>query len=195
MNRACRCRTCSPGCAATTRSSSAATCNAVRSTFIDLSDISGTFSFDNAADFPGQCAQPVSPELPSGINPEEHLHRLLCSGRMAHALQPGVESTACVTRRRRSFAIETIGDRAFRSLTIRSRHGKTVIRFGAGIFYNRALLRTIDDFTLGAQQLFFDTNDLIDPATGQSRQRRFSTRLHCSKLAVSASANRRLPAG
>ena len=45
--------------------------------------------------------------------------------------------------------------------------GKTVIRFGAGLFYNRALLRTIDDFTLGAQQRFFDTNDLIDPATGQ----------------------------
>lgn len=45
--------------------------------------------------------------------------------------------------------------------------GKTVIRLGAGMFYNRALLRTIDDFTLGARQLFFDTNDLIDPATGQ----------------------------
>ena len=42
-----------------------------------------------------------------------------------------------------------------------------MIRVGAGIFYNRALLRTIDDFTLGAQQRFFDTNDLIDPATGQ----------------------------
>jgi hypothetical protein len=45
--------------------------------------------------------------------------------------------------------------------------GKTVVRMGAGIFYNRALLRTIDDFTLGAQQLFFDTNDLIDPTTGR----------------------------
>src|SRR6185503_6688937 len=45
--------------------------------------------------------------------------------------------------------------------------GKTVVRFGAGIFYNRALLRTVDDFTIGAQQRFFDTNDLIDPATGQ----------------------------
>src|SRR6185436_15016345 len=45
--------------------------------------------------------------------------------------------------------------------------GKTVIRLGAGIFYNRALLRTIDDFTLGQQQLFFDTNTIIDPATGQ----------------------------
>ncbi len=45
--------------------------------------------------------------------------------------------------------------------------GKTVLRLGAGVFYNRALLRTIDDFTLGQQQLFFDTNALVDPATGK----------------------------
>ena len=42
-----------------------------------------------------------------------------------------------------------------------------MIRAGGGIFYNRALLRTIDDFTLGGQQLFFDTNALRDPATGR----------------------------
>ncbi len=34
---------------------------------------------------------------------------------------------------------------------------KTVIRAGAGIFYNRVLLRTVDDFTAGAQQLRFDS--------------------------------------
>lgn len=34
---------------------------------------------------------------------------------------------------------------------------KTVIRVGAGIFYNRVLLRTVDDFTAGAQELRFDT--------------------------------------
>jgi hypothetical protein len=42
-----------------------------------------------------------------------------------------------------------------------------VFRFGSGIFFNRPLLRTIDDFTLGRQQLFFDTNLLRDPVTGK----------------------------
>jgi hypothetical protein len=45
--------------------------------------------------------------------------------------------------------------------------GKLVLRFGSGIFFNRPLLRTIDDFTLGQQQLFFDTNQLRDPSTGK----------------------------
>src|SRR5205085_9733999 len=38
--------------------------------------------------------------------------------------------------------------------------GKTVLRFGAGVFFNRALLRTIDDFTLGQSVVEFDTNGL-----------------------------------
>ena len=42
-----------------------------------------------------------------------------------------------------------------------------VIGGGPGIFYNRALLRTIDDFTIGKQQLFFDTNRLVDPGSGK----------------------------
>src|SRR5262249_42307668 len=44
--------------------------------------------------------------------------------------------------------------------------GTTLVRFGFGTFYNRTMLRTIDDFTLGRQQLIFDTNTLRDPVTG-----------------------------
>lgn len=41
---------------------------------------------------------------------------------------------------------------------------KTVIRFGAGIFYNRVLLRTVDDYTADSQSVRFDTNSLNVPA-------------------------------
>ena len=44
---------------------------------------------------------------------------------------------------------------------------KTVIRFGAGIFYNRVLLRTIDDFTSGSQELRFDSGNVNVPAGTQ----------------------------
>lgn len=40
--------------------------------------------------------------------------------------------------------------------------GKTLIRAGFGLFYNRALLRTIDDFTLGKSSITVDSN--ITPA-------------------------------
>jgi hypothetical protein len=42
---------------------------------------------------------------------------------------------------------------------------KTVVRFGAGIFYNRVLLRTIDDFTSGSQEVAFNSASL-NLATG-----------------------------
>ena len=41
---------------------------------------------------------------------------------------------------------------------------KTVIRFGAGIFYNRVLLRTVDDYTSRSDTLRLDTNSLNVPA-------------------------------
>lgn len=40
---------------------------------------------------------------------------------------------------------------------------KTVIRVGGGIFYNRVLLRTVDDFTAGAQELRFDSRNNFGP--------------------------------
>ena len=57
--------------------------------------------------------------------------------------------------------------------------GKLVMRFGGGIFFNRPLLRTIDDFTLGKQQLFFDTNLLRDPSTGKLDDGGTAPSFHC----------------
>jgi outer membrane receptor protein involved in Fe transport len=41
---------------------------------------------------------------------------------------------------------------------------KTVIRFGAGRFFNRVLLRTIDDYTSDSQSVRFDTGSLNVPS-------------------------------
>lgn len=41
---------------------------------------------------------------------------------------------------------------------------KTVVRFGAGLFYNRVLLRTVDDYTSDSAALRLDTNSLNVPA-------------------------------
>lgn len=139
----------------------------VRSTFIDLSDISGTFSFDSATDFianrPSRFRQNFQAESTqrntyTGFFVQDEW-RLLSNVVLSYGLRYERESILEDTNNwgpRLAIAYDPL------------KSGKTVIRLGAGIFYNRALLRTIDDFTLGNQQLFFDTNSLIDPATGQA---------------------------
>jgi hypothetical protein len=137
----------------------------INSTFIDLSDISGTFSFSNPSDFlanaPSRFRQNFQSEstqqntyLGFFIQDEWRLRPNLM---ISYGLRWEEET---IIRDLNNFGPRlSLAYDPFKS-------GKTVIRLGAGIFYNRALLRTIDDFTLGAQQLFFDTNDLIDPTTG-----------------------------
>ena len=138
----------------------------IRSTFIDLSDISGTFSFAKATDFiantPSRFRQNFQAESTQTntymgffIQDEWRLRSNLI---FSYGLR--YENESIIKDRNNWGPRISVAYDPFKS-------GKTVIRFGAGIFYNRALLRTIDDFTLGGQQRFFDTNDLIDPATGQ----------------------------
>jgi hypothetical protein len=138
----------------------------VRSTFIDLSDLTGTYNFASAGDF--------------------------LAGRPSRFRQ-NFQSRSTQTNRYVSFFVQdewqawpqllvSYGVRYERETILRDRNnfgprfslayspsesGKLVVRFGSGIFFNRALLRTIDDFTLGQQQLFFDTNGLQDPLTGK----------------------------
>lgn len=50
---------------------------------------------------------------------------------------------------------------------------KTVIRVGTGIFYNRVLLRTVDDFTAGSQELRFDSRNKFPSDVEFARIRTF----------------------
>jgi Carboxypeptidase regulatory-like domain/TonB-dependent Receptor Plug Domain/TonB dependent receptor len=138
----------------------------IKSTFIDLSDATGTWNFDSAGDFlaniPSRFRQnflttSTQHNTYAGVFAQDEW-RIRPNFMLSYGLRYENENIVKDTNNfgpRLAFAYDP-----FKS-------GKTVIRGGAGIFYNRALLRTIDDFTTGAQQLFFDTDALTDPATGK----------------------------
>ncbi len=138
----------------------------IKSTFIDLSDATGTWNFDSAGDFlaniPSRYRQnflttSTQQNTYVGIFAQDEW-RSTPNFMISYGLR--FEDETIVSD------LNNFGPRiAFAYDPFKS--GKTVIRGGAGLFYNRALLRTIDDFTTGAQQLFFDTSALTDTATGK----------------------------
>jgi Carboxypeptidase regulatory-like domain/TonB dependent receptor/TonB-dependent Receptor Plug Domain len=138
----------------------------VRSTFIDLSDISGTYNFASAGDFlaglPSRFRQNFQGSSTqrnryTGVFVQDEwqiLAKLLLSYGLRYEYETILRD------------VNNFGPRfslAFSPLD----SGRLALRLGGGIFFNRPLLRTIDDFTLGKQQLFFDTNLLRDPLTGK----------------------------
>ena len=138
----------------------------VRSTFIDLSDVTGTFNFASAGDLlagvPSRFRQnfqssSTQKNLYAGVFLQDEwqvLPQLLLSYGLRYEYETILHDT------------NNLGPR-FSLAYSPLESGKLVLRFGSGIFFNRPLLRTIDDFTLGRQQLFFDTNLLRDPLTGK----------------------------
>jgi hypothetical protein len=136
----------------------------IKSMFIDLSDATGTWSFDSAGDFLANIgaryrqnflATSTQKNTYVGVYAQDEW-RFRPNLMISYGLRWEDES---IVRDLNNFGPRL----AFAYDPFKS--GKTVIRGGAGIFYNRALLRTIDDFTFGAQQLFFDTDTLTDPMT------------------------------
>ena len=131
----------------------------VKSTFIDLSDASGTFNFNSFGDFlannPSRFRQnflttSTQRNTYTGVFAQDEW-RVLPNLLLSYGLRWEHES---ILHDRNNFGPRfALAYDPFKS-------GKTVVRIGAGMFYNRALLRTIDDFTLGTQQLFLDTNDV-----------------------------------
>lgn len=140
--------------------------NRIKSTFIDLSDVSGTFSFASAGDFLASTPNRYRQNF-AGESTQRNTY-LGFFVQDEWRLRPNLTFSYGVRWENESI-IRDLNNFAPRVAAAYDpfKSGKTVIRLGAGIFYNRALLRTIDDFTLGTQQLFFDTNLLVNPATGK----------------------------
>jgi len=138
----------------------------VRSTFIDLSDISGTFSFASAGDFLASIPSRFRQNFNAGSSQQNTYVGLFYQDDWQVRPQLLVSYGLRYERETIIQDRNNFGPRfAFAYNPLPS--GRLVIRSGGGIFYNRALLRTIDDFRLGTQQLFFDTNNLVDPSTGK----------------------------
>ena len=139
----------------------------ISSTFIDLADASGTYSFASAGDFLASQASRFRQNFLT-----ESTQRNTYTGLFFHdewrprsnlQLSFGLryENESIIADRNNWAPRASLAFDPFSS-------GRTVLRLGVGVFFNRALLRTIDDFTIGAQKLFFDTNNLRDPVTGRA---------------------------
>ncbi|MDQ3474416.1 MAG: TonB-dependent receptor, partial [Acidobacteriota bacterium] len=138
----------------------------IRSTFIDLADASGTFSFASAGDFLANTPSRFRQNFLS----ESFQRNSYVGFFMQDEWRASANLTLSYGLRYERESIINDGNNWSPRLSIAYDpfgSGRTVLRAGAGIFYNRALLRTVDDFTLGATQRFFDTNTLRDLDSGR----------------------------
>jgi hypothetical protein len=138
----------------------------IKSTFIDLSDATGTWDFDSAGDFLANTPSRYRQNFLTTST--QHNTYIGVYAQDEWRLKPNLMISYGLRWENENILrdLNNFGPRvAFAYDPFKS--GKTVIRGGAGIFYNRVLLRTIDDFTFGNQQLFLDTDALTDPTTGK----------------------------
>ncbi|MGB7069810.1 MAG: TonB-dependent receptor [Pyrinomonadaceae bacterium] len=154
----------------------------IDSTFIDLNDASGTFNFQDplASTSVPQClidpSDPGSGRIRGGVNTFPRS----CVVRYRHNFFTDSEVGNTYTgffaqddiRLHENLSLN-LGIRYERETVVKDNNNwgprlglawspfkdrKGVVRFGAGVFYNRVLLRTVDDYQRGQNEVVFDTN-------------------------------------
>ncbi len=131
----------------------------IRSRFIDLNDVTGTFRFASPADFlAGKFSRYTHRFLTASELNNNYAGLFLQDDwrvrpnlTIAFGLRWDNETILADCNNfgpRIAFAWNPRGD------------GKTVVRGGYGIFYNRALLRTLDDYVLTSNKLLVDTDNV-----------------------------------
>jgi hypothetical protein len=129
----------------------------IRSRFVDLSDTTGTFDFDSPADFLANI-------------PSRYRHRFNTDSELRNTYTGVFFQDDWKLKQNMTLSF---GLRWENETIIEDRNNfgprlslawdpfktnKTVVRAGYGIFYNRALLRTLDDFILTSNAIQIDTN-------------------------------------
>ena len=129
----------------------------IRSRYIDLEDTTGTFYFASPADFLASV-------------PSRYRHRFDTASELRNAyaglflqddwhLRPNLKLSAGLRYDRETVLADkrNLGPRVALAWDPKS-DGRMVIRAGFGLFFNRVLLRTLDDFTLTTRSVLVDTN-------------------------------------
>ncbi len=149
----------------------------VRSSFNDLFATGGQFTFDAVGDFlsnnPSRFVQRFDTESRLsndivGIFVQDEW-KIVPSLTLSFGMRWDNESLLDDRKNfspRIAVAWDPFGGKLFRSFKKLAQPGKTVIRAGFGLFYNRVLLRTIDDFSLGTSTIIVDSD--VSPQVLQS---------------------------
>jgi Carboxypeptidase regulatory-like domain/TonB dependent receptor len=141
----------------------------VRSTFNDLFATTGEFTFETVADFlannPSRFVQRFNTESRAsndvvGVFVQDEW-KIVPNLTLSLGMRWDNESLLDDRNNfspRIAIAWDPFGGKLYRRFKKLAEPGKTVIRAGFGLFYNRVLLRTIDDFSLGASTIIVDSD-------------------------------------
>lgn len=141
----------------------------VRSQYEDLFATGGQFTFDTVEDFlandPSRFVQRFDTTSTLSNNViglfAQDEWKIVPNLTLSYGMRWDNESILKDNRNfspRIAIAWDPFGGKLFRRFKKFSTPGKTVVRAGFGLFYNRALLRTLDDFSLGASTIIVDTD-------------------------------------
>ncbi|MCA1635601.1 MAG: TonB-dependent receptor [Acidobacteria bacterium] len=131
----------------------------ISSVFVELSDASGTYNFASAGDFLAGTPSRFRQRFGSASTQRNFYSGVFVQDEWR--VRPNLTLSMGLRYENES----VLGDRNNFAPRLAlafdpTGKGRTVVRVGAGLFYNRALLRTLDDFKLGRQVVEFDTNAL-----------------------------------